>query len=84
MSYLRPSRGGEIRRSVFYTASNEDWELVESPTKDTPEQKQTPESQRRESPSNLHRSKNAKQTILLKTNHIVIMQMIKLVKLSNH
>ncbi|XP_026775138.3 TBC1 domain family member 2B isoform X1 [Pangasianodon hypophthalmus] len=55
MSHLRPSRGGENRRSVFYTVSNEEWEMVDPPTKDTPEQKPPAESQRRESPSHLHR-----------------------------
>ncbi|KAJ8344505.1 hypothetical protein SKAU_G00318340 [Synaphobranchus kaupii] len=38
MSQLRPGRGGEGRRSVFYTASNEDWEMVDHPSKDLPEQ----------------------------------------------
>ncbi|XP_068595450.1 TBC1 domain family member 2B [Brachionichthys hirsutus] len=39
MSYLRPGRGGESRRSVFYTGSSgaEDWELVDAPLKDHPE-----------------------------------------------
>ncbi|XP_076863613.1 TBC1 domain family member 2B isoform X2 [Brachyhypopomus gauderio] len=54
MSHLRPGRGGESRRSVFYTASNEEWEMVDPPTKDTPD-KPAAESQRRESPSNFHR-----------------------------
>ncbi|XP_045892725.1 TBC1 domain family member 2B [Micropterus dolomieu] len=42
MSYLRPGRGGESRRSVFYTNNNssaEEWELVDAPPKDFPEQK---------------------------------------------
>ncbi|KAF5902540.1 TBC1 domain family member 2B [Clarias magur] len=52
MSQLRPGRGGENRRSVFYTASNEEWEMVD---KDTPEHKASAESQRHESPSHLHR-----------------------------
>ncbi|KAM8860773.1 TBC1 domain family member 2B [Synchiropus picturatus] len=44
MSYLRPGRGGESRRSVFYTTNNnsssaEDWELLEAPGKDFTEQK---------------------------------------------
>ncbi|XP_076026582.1 TBC1 domain family member 2B [Genypterus blacodes] len=35
MSYLRPGRGGENRRSVFYTGSSaEEWELVDHPPKD--------------------------------------------------
>ncbi|XP_058263498.1 TBC1 domain family member 2B [Hemibagrus wyckioides] len=55
MSHLRPNRGGESRRSVFYTPSNEEWEMVDPPTKDTSEQKAPAESQRRESPSHLHR-----------------------------
>lgn len=55
MSHLRPSRGGENRRSVFYTANNEEWEMVDPPTKDTPEHKSSAENQRRESPSHLHR-----------------------------
>ncbi|KAJ8248748.1 hypothetical protein GJAV_G00227310 [Gymnothorax javanicus] len=38
MSQLRPGRGGEGRRSVFYTGSNEDWELVDHPAKDLQEQ----------------------------------------------
>uniref|UniRef100_A0A673NJE8 Death-associated protein kinase 2-like n=1 Tax=Sinocyclocheilus rhinocerous TaxID=307959 RepID=A0A673NJE8_9TELE len=37
MSHLRASRGGENRRSVFYTANSEDWEMVDPPTKDTPD-----------------------------------------------
>ncbi|CAL8261923.1 unnamed protein product [Merluccius merluccius] len=51
MSHLRPGRGGESRRSVFYTnnannantspASSEEWELVE-PLKDISEQKANP------------------------------------------
>ncbi|XP_027029063.1 TBC1 domain family member 2B isoform X1 [Tachysurus fulvidraco] len=55
MSHLRPNRGGESRRSVFYTPTNEEWEMVDPPTKDTPEPKPPAESQRRESPSHLHR-----------------------------
>lgn len=55
MSHLRPNRGGESRRSVFYTPSTEEWEMVDPPTKDTSEQKAPAESQRRESPSHLHR-----------------------------
>ncbi|XP_068169930.1 TBC1 domain family member 2B [Antennarius striatus] len=48
MSYLRPGRGGESRRSVFYTgnSTSEDWELVDSPLKDFPEQKNHPETHR--------------------------------------
>ncbi|XP_061078314.1 TBC1 domain family member 2B isoform X2 [Conger conger] len=38
MSQLRPGRGGEGRRSVFYTGSNEDWEMVDHPSKDLQEQ----------------------------------------------
>uniref|UniRef100_A0A8C2WGI3 TBC1 domain family member 2B n=1 Tax=Cyclopterus lumpus TaxID=8103 RepID=A0A8C2WGI3_CYCLU len=47
MSYLRPGRGGESRRSVFYTNSNsnaEEWELVDAPTKDFPEHKHHPDN----------------------------------------
>ncbi|TSM52289.1 TBC1 domain family member 2B [Bagarius yarrelli] len=55
MSHLRPSRGGESRRSVFYTPSNEEWEMVDPPNKDIPDHKSPSESQRRESPSLLHR-----------------------------
>lgn len=61
MSYLRAGRGGENRRSVFYTGNNlsggggggsggggaEDWELVDAPAKDFPEHK---------NPSDTHRS----------------------------
>ncbi|KAI7811871.1 putative TBC1 domain family member 2B [Triplophysa rosa] len=51
MSHLRAGRGGENRRSVFYTASSEEWELV-----DSPEHKPPPDnSQRRGSPSHNHR-----------------------------
>ncbi|KAI3370699.1 hypothetical protein L3Q82_007257 [Scortum barcoo] len=41
MSYLRTGKGGESRRSVFYTSNSsaEDWELVDAPPKDFPEQK---------------------------------------------
>ncbi|KAK2842296.1 hypothetical protein Q5P01_012496 [Channa striata] len=41
MSYLRPGRGGENRRSVFYTSNHsaDEWELVDAPTKDFPEVK---------------------------------------------
>ncbi|KAL7858220.1 hypothetical protein AOLI_G00183220 [Acnodon oligacanthus] len=55
MSHLRPSRGGENRRSIFYTASNEEWEMIDPPTKDTPEHKPPTESPRRENPSHFHR-----------------------------
>lgn len=50
MSYLR-GRGGENRRSVFYTgASNaEEWELVDAPPKDFTEQKPS-DTHRRKSP----------------------------------
>lgn len=52
MSYLRAGRGGENRRSVFYTGNNlsnsaEEWELVDPPSKDFPEQK---------NPTDAHRS----------------------------
>ncbi|XP_041853450.1 TBC1 domain family member 2B isoform X2 [Melanotaenia boesemani] len=50
MSYLRQGRGGENRRSVFYTHNNnsnsEDWEMVDAPTKDFPEQKNHPYTHR--------------------------------------
>ncbi|XP_035520590.1 TBC1 domain family member 2B [Morone saxatilis] len=48
MSYLRPGRGGENRRSVFYTgnSSAEEWELVDAPPKDFPEQKHHPDTHR--------------------------------------
>ncbi|XP_029289389.1 TBC1 domain family member 2B isoform X2 [Cottoperca gobio] len=42
MSYLRPGRGADSKRSVFYTNSNnsaEDWELVDASSKDFPEHK---------------------------------------------
>ncbi|XP_017261019.2 TBC1 domain family member 2B isoform X2 [Kryptolebias marmoratus] len=41
MSHLRPGRAGENRRSVFYTSnsSSEDWEMIDPPAKDFPEQK---------------------------------------------
>ncbi|XP_035252016.1 TBC1 domain family member 2B [Anguilla anguilla] len=38
VSQLRPGRGGEGRRSVFYTPSNEDWEMVDHPSKDLQDQ----------------------------------------------
>ncbi|XP_040024719.1 TBC1 domain family member 2B-like [Gasterosteus aculeatus] len=39
MSYLRLGRGAESRRSMFYANSSaEEWELVDAPTKDFPEQ----------------------------------------------
>lgn len=49
MSYLRPGRGGENRRSVFYTgnSSAEEWELVDAPPKDFLEQKHHPDTHRR-------------------------------------
>lgn len=56
MSYLRAGRGGENRRSVFYTGNNlsggggggaEEWELVDAPAKDFPEHK---------NPGDTHRS----------------------------
>lgn len=47
MSHLRTGRGGENRRSVFYTGSNpEDWELVDAPPKDSPEPKPPPDIHR--------------------------------------
>ncbi|XP_049579269.1 TBC1 domain family member 2B [Syngnathus scovelli] len=49
MSYLRPGRGGDSRRSVFYTGNNssaDEWELVEAPPKDFPEHKHHPEVHR--------------------------------------
>uniref|UniRef100_A0A3Q3LNK2 TBC1 domain family, member 2B n=2 Tax=Mastacembelus armatus TaxID=205130 RepID=A0A3Q3LNK2_9TELE len=41
MSYLRQGRGGENRRSVFYTGNNsaEEWELVDAPPRDFHEPK---------------------------------------------
>lgn len=55
MSYLRPGRGGENRRSVFYTSNSsaEDWELVDAPPKDFPEQKPHPDTHRRTSIASL-------------------------------
>lgn len=49
MSILRPGRGGESRRSVFYTGNSnaEEWELVDAPPKDFPEQKHHPDTHRR-------------------------------------
>ncbi|XP_030621587.1 TBC1 domain family member 2B [Chanos chanos] len=55
MSHLRSGRGGENRRSVFYTNSNDEWEMLEHPTKDMPEHKPQADSHRRESPSHYHR-----------------------------
>ncbi|XP_073328561.1 TBC1 domain family member 2B [Pagrus major] len=48
MSYLRTGRGGENRRSVFYTSNSsaEDWELVDAPPKDFPEHKPHPDTHR--------------------------------------
>ncbi|KAM7003375.1 TBC1 domain family member 2B [Tautogolabrus adspersus] len=48
MSILRPGRGGENRRSVFYTgnSSTEEWELVDAPPKDFPEPKHQPDTHR--------------------------------------
>ncbi|KAG7521945.1 hypothetical protein JOB18_010234 [Solea senegalensis] len=48
MSYLRQGKGAESRRSVFYTSNNsaEEWELVDAPPKDFPEQKQHPDNHR--------------------------------------
>ncbi|XP_051808342.1 TBC1 domain family member 2B [Acanthochromis polyacanthus] len=43
MSILRPGRAGENRRSVFYTSNNnssaDEWEMVDAPSKDFPDQK---------------------------------------------
>lgn len=49
MSYLRPGRGGENRRSVFYTSnhSTEEWELIDAPPKDFPESKHPLDTHRR-------------------------------------
>uniref|UniRef100_A0A673CQY2 Rab-GAP TBC domain-containing protein n=1 Tax=Sphaeramia orbicularis TaxID=375764 RepID=A0A673CQY2_9TELE len=51
MSYLRPGRGGESRRSVFYTgnsnsSSTEEWELVDAPPKDFSDSKHHPDTHR--------------------------------------
>ncbi|KAM6937516.1 TBC1 domain family member 2B [Xenentodon cancila] len=48
MSYLRPGRAGENRRSVFYTSNNssEEWEMVDAPPKDFSEHKPHPETHR--------------------------------------
>nr|XP_057931384.1 TBC1 domain family member 2B isoform X1 [Doryrhamphus excisus] len=48
MSILRPGRGGDSRRSVFYTSNNsaDEWELVDAPPKDFPEQKHRPDVHR--------------------------------------
>ncbi|XP_056137284.1 TBC1 domain family member 2B [Lampris incognitus] len=47
MSHLRQGRGGESRRSVFYTSnSSEEWELVDPPPKDIPELKPQPDTHR--------------------------------------
>ncbi|XP_077372958.1 TBC1 domain family member 2B [Festucalex cinctus] len=49
MSYLRPGRGGDSRRSVFYTGNNssaDEWELVDAPPKDFLEHKPHPEVHR--------------------------------------
>ncbi len=56
MSYLRQGRGGENRRSVFYTgnSSTEEWELVDAPPKDFPEQKPHPDTHRRTSCCLIH------------------------------
>lgn len=52
MSNLRPGRV-ENRRSVFYTSnhnsSSEEWEMLDAPPKDFPEQKTHLDTQRRES-----------------------------------
>lgn len=65
MSHLRSGRGSENRRSVFYTPSNEDWEMLEHPgaAKDLPEQhKPQTEHPRRESPSHMHRREGSSPT----------------------
>ncbi|XP_057692114.1 TBC1 domain family member 2B isoform X2 [Corythoichthys intestinalis] len=49
MSYLRPGRAGDSKRSVFYTGNNssaDEWELVDAPPKDFPEHKHHPEIHR--------------------------------------
>ncbi|XP_008275027.1 TBC1 domain family member 2B isoform X2 [Stegastes partitus] len=48
MSYLRPGRAGDNRRSVFYTnnSSADEWEMVDAPPKDFPEQKPHPDTHR--------------------------------------
>lgn len=53
MSYLRAGRGGEGRRSVFYTSNSsaEEWELVDAPPKDFPEPKHQSDTHRRMSTS---------------------------------
>ena len=57
MSQLRPGRGGEGRRSVFYTASNEDWEMVDHLSKDLQDAMAVNESSKKPH-SDTHRSKN--------------------------
>ncbi|KAL6106721.1 tbc1d2b [Pungitius sinensis] len=57
MSYLRQGRGAESRRSLFYTNSNssaEEWELVDAPTKDSPEQKRHTDTHRHSLGSAFH------------------------------
>ncbi|KAM8893153.1 TBC1 domain family member 2B [Spinachia spinachia] len=65
MSYLRPGRGGVSRRSMFYTnstnsntttssSSAEEWELVDAPTKDSPEQKPHTDTHRHSFGSSFH------------------------------
>lgn len=80
MSHLRPSRGGENRRSVFYTASSEDWEMVDPPGKDTPEHKPPPDSQRRESPSHFQRCKIIIQRFNLIKKHKLLNWMVNTFK----
>ncbi|XP_067090606.1 TBC1 domain family member 2B [Osmerus mordax] len=46
MSHLRAGRGTDNRRSVFYTGNSEDWELVDAPARDSPEQKPHPDTHR--------------------------------------
>ncbi|KAG7473390.1 hypothetical protein MATL_G00095280 [Megalops atlanticus] len=43
MSQLRPGRANEGRRSIFYTGSNDEWEMVDHPPKDLQEQMPVPE-----------------------------------------
>ncbi|KAI1904455.1 hypothetical protein AGOR_G00005820 [Albula goreensis] len=54
MSQLRPGRSGESRKSVFYTGSNEDWEMVDHPSKDLQEQMAAHETSKK--PADTHRN----------------------------
>uniref|UniRef100_A0A3P9KB15 TBC1 domain family, member 2B n=1 Tax=Oryzias latipes TaxID=8090 RepID=A0A3P9KB15_ORYLA len=50
MSYLRPGRLADHRRSVFYTGNSnatEDWEMLDAPPKDFSEHKHQPDTHRR-------------------------------------